>query len=53
MLQTLNLESMSEQTEVYHLMHYIADLEDEIIACASEKSAFYDYFININYAELE
>ena len=51
--QALDLESMSEQTRVYHLVHYVADLKDEIIACASERSAPHNYFVNINHAEPE
>ena len=53
MLQALNLKSISEQTEVYHLVHYIMNLKDEIIACASERPAPHDYFINMNHVEPE
>ena len=44
---------MSEQTRVYHFMHYIINFKNKIIVYASERPAPYNYFININHAELE
>ena len=38
---------------MYHLVYYIADFKDEIIVYTFKKSAFYNYFVNINYAESE
>ena len=52
-LQALNLESMFKQIKVYHLVHYVADLENEIIACASERPAPHNYLVNMNHAEPE
>ena len=52
-LQVLNLENMFEQTEVYHLMHYVVNYENEIIIYASKKSASHNYLVNVNHAESE
>ena len=53
MLQTLNLKNMSEQTEMYYLVHYVADFKDEIIVYASERPAPHNYLVNMNHAESE